>query len=56
MHEKTLLVTYLAIYLSGEQPIYFNADASEEEVHNYIANTYLTLIAFFRYNIDYTDR
>ena len=55
MHEETPLVTHLAIHLLDKQPIYFNTDASEEEVRNYMANACSTLMAFFRYNTNHVD-
>ena len=48
-------VEQLALYLKGQQTVYFLDDLTAEELAKKVANTYSTLIGFFQYNTDYTD-
>ena len=49
-HEEFPAVTRLAVHLPDEQPVYFDEDASPEEIRDTMENTGSTLLAFFDYN------
>lgn len=48
-------VQHLAIHLDGQQPVYFSADLTTEELADKAANSRSTLMAFFQYNTDHAD-
>ena len=49
-HEEFPPVTRLALHLPDEQPVYFDEDASREEIRETMEKTASTLMAFFDYN------
>jgi hypothetical protein len=49
-HEEFPPVTRLALHLPDEQPVYFDEDASREEIRETMEKTGSTLMAFFDYN------
>ncbi|OBZ81251.1 hypothetical protein A0J61_10700 [Choanephora cucurbitarum] len=55
MYEEDPSVTWLAIHLENEQPVYFDPEASAEEIQLIIDNTYFTLMGFFKYNTTNED-
>jgi hypothetical protein len=55
MHEEFPPVTRLAVHMPGEQPVYFNDDATEEEIANRMGAASSTLVAFFDYNRAHDD-
>ncbi|OBZ85838.1 hypothetical protein A0J61_06114, partial [Choanephora cucurbitarum] len=55
MHEEDPSVTSLAIHLENEQPVYFDPEASAEEIQLIIDNTHSTLMGFFKYNTTNED-
>jgi PIF1-like helicase len=54
-HEEYPAVTRLAVHLPDEQPVYFDEDATPEEIHEIMERAGSTLMAFFRYNADHPD-
>lgn len=50
MHDEYPSVMHLAIYLPGEQPVYFHEGESSEDLHNRTQSARLTLMEFFEYN------
>jgi hypothetical protein len=54
-HEEFPPVTRLALHLPDEQPVYFDEDASREEIRETMEKTGSTLMAFFAYNARHPD-
>jgi len=55
MHEEWPPVTYLALHLPGEQPVYFGADMEDRELEERIVTARSTLMAYFDYNAKNED-
>jgi hypothetical protein len=54
-HEECPPVIHLPIHLPDQQPVYFVANAIEEEIRERMQLAQSKLIAFFQYNTDYED-
>jgi hypothetical protein len=55
VHEEYPPVIPLAVHLPGKEPVYFDGDASPEEILNRMENQLTTLTAFFRYNAEHPE-
>lgn len=55
MHEEKPPVTYLALHLQGQQPIYFSEHADINRMREQIEESMTTLMAFFAYNAQSED-
>ena len=55
VHKEFPPVIPLAIHLPGEQPVYFDADQTADEIQQRLDRAQSTLTAFFRYNAEHAD-
>ena len=54
-HEEFPAVQRLAVHLPGDQPVYFEEDATTEEIRNAMENAGSTLLSFFRYTAQHPE-
>src|SRR4029077_4441575 len=54
-HDEFPNVTRLAIHEPGKHAVYFDDDASREEIEDKMENARSTLMAFFKYNAEHPD-
>ena len=54
-HEEFPAIQRLAVHLPDEQPVYFEEDATAEEIRQVMENSGSTLMSFFRYNAQHPD-
>jgi len=54
-HQEQPPVMHLALYLPGEQPVYFSEQESPEALQQQMDNSVTTLLAYFKYNSEHLD-
>ena len=55
VYKKYPFIIQFAVYLLGEQSVYFQPDQSVDDIQQHLKLSRSTLTAFFKYNMEYQD-